>query len=255
MKKSMKRMLSLISVVVCVVMLTVTATAAGTDAYTIYANSQKKMAKVTSMELQSTTKTAMSIEGLYEEEVDRSTAVMKVVMKGKSMEMEAKITGADKSVQYAYYKDGSLYVKQGSKKYKVKMKYEEAMMAAGNLDMGLAKEQLKDATVEKVQGGNKIRYVTDLDDIKDSSGKSLAEVLEEQTSEIGFRIRGKDIISTMTIGDDGMVQGYASAFTMSARVSDVLVKIKYNASGKVLSYNKVTKINFPNDLNTYTALI
>lgn len=248
------RLFSIISVVLCAAMLTMSVSAANDDAYAIYKRYAQKMDKtVTSMEVKSTTKTSATMDG-ETIELSKVTTVMKVIITpDKKLEFEAVTVNAYGQTAYSYYKDGSLYMNEDGVKYKLKMKLESAMASTNQMDLELAKEVLADATVERVKDGNRIHYKIDKSSLKNTYLDSLISQLKKESGELDIAI--SNINSTMTIGDDDLRKAYAAVF--SVRISDDknTVTLKQNSSGKVLSYNTVKKINYPEDLNTYKAMM
>lgn len=242
----MKKLFSLLTVLLCAVMLSSTAFAAD-DAYSVYQKYVKKSKSVSSMELSITQKISMSA-GDQNLDLTKQSGTVKLITKDNKLQMEMKMTdSATNETVYGYFKDNYLYEKVGNEKFKIKYNADDALSEAANVDTTLTKDDLKDATVEKVDGGVKITYKIKASDL-DSSMTSIFDELDLPSN---VKMSFTSVTCSLIIADDGTLQSMSNSYGINLNDGTNTYKLKATQKTTVKSVNSVTKINYPSDLNTY----
>ncbi len=246
----MKKLVSLVSVIASLVIMTMSFSAAGTDAYSIYNQSQKAMEKVKSVEIRGTSKASMELNGQKVEVTKQNITIKTIMSSGNKLQMEAHTKDANTGdTEDMFYKDGFLYLKTADQKTKQKMDMNEVLATANALKFDAGKETFKTATVEKVDGGNKIKFKIKTIELKDEAGNSIVDMLKKESPDAKIEIG--DINYSMTIGSDNMVKSYSTIMNISMEVEKIPVKVIVSGTNNVYSINTVKNINFPTDLASY----
>lgn len=244
----MKKLFSAISALLCVVILTSSFSAA-TDAYTLYTKSMKKMDSVSSLEMQGTTKVYVEMYGTEFTAVKRTINIKMMVDDSNGLQLEAHTVDKQDPVDMYYYK-GYMYRNMDGKKEKVKMSMDDALESSADIDRNAVKEQFEDAKVERVDGGYKIKYMVDVDDVLASNGDTI-EALLGGNMPAGMDVSVSNASSTLTIADDYTQKAYATTYTITVSAGGDSLKMRYNSSGRTISTNSVKQIKYPADLASY----
>lgn len=258
----MKKLFSIVSAILCTAFLTMTFSAATEDAYTLYKRSVKKMDSVSSFELKTTTKLYVGMYGAEFEATNQTINVKVMFLSKKNMAFEAHSQNRKIDPMDAYYKDGYLYRDYEGKKQKIKMNAASALAVVANTgwstydeeNWDMVKKQMEGATVERVEGGYRIRYKTDIDDLLAAGGMTSKSLIDSLGLPSGTTMRMSNISNTMTIGDDDYQTGYATAYSISLVSGNETTKVRHNGSGKISGINSVKKINYPADLTSYVSV-
>lgn len=235
----MKKLFSILSVLICMVMLTSVAFAADADAYTVYLNSVKKLKSASSMELSVTAKASLAGDVQAVDVVKASASMKMLKPAGGKFQMTMKWDDpSTNKTSRIYFKDGYYYENDAGEKRRVK---DEITMSEAvdtflsSFDFKFTKDDLKNATVKVVDGDTKITVKKD-SPLSNSFSKGIAGL-------------AKDTL-TITIGSDGMLKS-CSYFASEPFDNGDSLKMKYTMTLKVKSVNSVEKIDFPSDLGTY----
>lgn len=246
----MKKLFSLLTVLFCAVVLSTTAFAAD-DAYSVYQKYLNKSKSIKSMELAITQKGTMTVDG-YSVELSKQSGSAKMLMTSDNkLQMETKITDSEtKETVYGYFKDNYLYTKAGNEKIKIKYAANDALSESANVDNTLTKDDLKNATVEKVDGGVKLTYKIKGSDVR-SAMPSLADTLN-LPDDVAVSFTNATI--SMVFGDDGSLKTTSNSYGIKLSDGSTSINLKITQKTTVKSVNSVTKISFPSDLNTYKTV-
>lgn len=217
------------------------------DAYKLYLAASKKMENTNSLNVKGTVKIDLSLGG----DTSMSTAAKytcQMLYKDKNelqMALTASIDDLDTNFA-AYYKDGYYYENSDGVKTKAKTSFAETWDSLPTSDLGLSEDLFKDATVEAVDGGKRIKlklsskYLYELIDAYDVSGFS-----DDDDIKLG------NMYLYITIGDNGNIKAYKLVCNMTMKDGDAAYKIKATITMNIVSANKLTKINYPSDLSSY----
>lgn len=257
----MKKLRSLIAVLLGVALLaapvsaatastkTVASSASGsaTDAYKLYEKTMKKLDAATSLEMTGTMKIAMNMGSTSIE--TQGTTTTRQIMKDDKLQMEVIVAMDDLGISTtSYYKDGYYYTKSGDSKTKTKMSLTDAKSSAREFDLALTKDLMKNATVEEVSGGTRIKCAISAKEANALIGEAMDELLDEDA---GVKL-GK-ISYSMLIGDNGLPKSMGIVMNITMDMDGVDISAKLTMTYKIKSVNKLTKIDFPTDLKSYKA--
>lgn len=252
----MKKLFSLVAVLMCMVMLSTTAFAATTaDVLSVYRKYVKQSADIKSMDISVSQKISMS-DGTDTVDVLRQDVAMKMrILDDDKLQLEARtVDAATKEISYAYFRNDWLYQQVGDQKFKIRMSMNEALASTANVDVNLTADMLKDATVQTLADGIKITYKTNLNDIADGEGHSIASMINEMNLPDDMKMEISTITSSVTIGYDGMMKAGSNSFGMRVHSGDITLNFKIVQTLKVNSVNTVDFIKFPADIGSYQTL-
>lgn len=240
----MKKLFSLLTLLICAVMLSTTAYTASElpDPYQLYKKAAKKIDTVTSMDVTGNISMTITL-GTNKLPASKSVENFKILkIKDNRIQLEATITDADtKKVKSSeWYKDGYCYTNSDNTKTKQKSELDSIIDYFGGFRFFDATESdFKDATIEKTKDGfYRISY-------KMSAKKAFPV-------EYGSEVRLSNVKLSITVDADGNMKATSASITLNTNADDgTLMKVTTTMSHKINSLNSVSKINFPSDLNTY----
>lgn len=220
----MKKLFSLLVCLVCAAMLATTSFAAETpSAYSIYLKAVSTLDSAKSIELSGTVKTILTLD---KNEIVNTTEKSSIKVLNNTIALQKTDTDTNGTVS-TYYKDGYLYESLTGIKTKTKYSYDIALSYIGLLDTNMSKEYFKKATVEQTDKGTVIKFKVSFEDLPSSTSYSLL------------------------VGPDNKLKSYTETFNFTSNSDGTVLKTKITTTYKIVSVDKVSKIDFPTDLKSY----
>lgn len=224
-------------------------------AYKMYQTAFKKIQKAQSLLL--TGKVKLSMEAYdttygesskYEESVKFESRVL--YNEYNKLQMSTVMKYGDLELAQ-YYKDGYLYVNYDGTKAKAKASEMDSLTMSGVLP-DIPRELFDYADVEAVNGGNRIKLMLDnerLNELLNGLYPELGDMLSEELDSSNVKLK---ILVYITIGNDGNIKTELLALHMNMSSGESTVKLSMSVALNVVSTNKLTKIDYPSDLKSYT---
>lgn len=230
-------------------MLTTSVFAASADSYGTYQSAIKKMEKVKSAKIRG----SMTIK-IYNDLVSMDMKLPFTIWQREdangNIEMAMVVDDNEFGVQSAtYYKDGYMYTNDDGTKTRKKVPGQEAIITMSD---ELSKDLFQDATVETVEGGERIKVKIPSKYIDELMGGAMTSLADQ--SDAGSDVKLSSITCYYTIGEDGYLKSQQMSYTMTMRESGAEMKAKCTLSLKYSSLNNVYKIEFPSDLGSYKTV-
>jgi len=251
----MKKLLMVTAVIITLVISSVPAFAAepvqipGTEvnAYTLYSRAMKKAEDATSIMNSGIIRMRMSFDG---ETIDtRSTYTQKTLVTDEGEIQMSMVQDTEFGDIKSYFRDGWLFVDTGEAKTRTRTNILD--LQSNDLpEEGFPKELFKDAVVEDVEGGKRIKLNLSKDMVTEWVGEGAAAGLAA-TGVSNADLKFSSMIFYMTIGDDGMLKSYQMLYNMSMKIEGIKVLTSTNTTINFDSFNSFDKIDFPRDLSSY----
>ncbi len=269
----MKKLFSLASLVLSAALLVAPVSAAApadtsamskpiiSEATKLYAEYSKAMQGVKSMELEISTASTYGINDiiLTEPLTTSGTAKWRITAQNE-FELESHMgDGQSNDSGNIYYKDGYLYFNnKGEEKYKYKAEPVAALTYVMGFDnyADATADILDKASVRAVSTGMDVgkllNYELTLSDFAGSGNLAMEEIYKlTGDKDKNFDIKLRNFSNNLTVDKDGKFNSGAYTFDVDIALKDLLMTMKIKFNSKVISYNKVNKISFPDDLKTY----
>lgn len=236
----MKKLLSAIAVVLCGAFLCIPVSAAS-DPYKVYSAAIEKFHAASSVEMKVTT--GAEVDNFMDAFKTVAT-IKRVKTSGDKVEMAISAV-TDGETLKSYYKNGYFYEETSSgTKVKTKIGPDAALLNSYSLNFAISKAMMKDATIEPVEGGQKILFTIASADMM----KLLGDYFESDST--GMKMKISDVGNSITVDSSGNLKSMKQWFNITFSDGSISMKMKYSSVANITSVNKLSSISFP-DLSDY----
>ena len=223
------------------------------EAYRLYQNAMKKLE---GKSLEMTGALNMSVSGVGDEYGIKANFTTKQLQSSKGeLEAQMKIKaelielGAvnERAAVEQHVKDGWVYTNVTEEDGE-STKYRGRGVTPFTLSVpDIPKEFFKNATVEDIEGGKKLRLR-----LSGSDSRRYVKALGHELYDLFQAVTFQAVTITMTFGNDGALKTHQTNFKMSVREEDGEFEFKYAVILRIDSIGKLQKIDFPSDLASYS---
>lgn len=219
----------------------------------VYANAQKNLQEVNSME--------MNIKGsvnvtIGEESMDMTidASVKELIHSETDVDLEMLMSmglqGQPTMDMKAYFKDDVMYYDMLGMKYKTALPMEEAMSQTYSEMPEFDEALLSDSKIEDSESGKRITFDVKKENIKELLGDSVDNMLESmKMNDMGIEFT--DFKFIMEVDENEMVKSYQMVYGAEYSYQGETMAMTFDMTCEVVSINEITEIAFPDDLDTY----